>query len=65
MTTEKINENQAKTLKAIVSAGKQQVKGNYDTRTVGALENRGLVKKTETKKGIFVAATAKGRKAIN
>lgn len=61
-----INANQEKVLKSIVSAGgRQPMKGNYDVRTVGALETRGLVKRTENKQGVFVSATAKGKKLIN
>jgi len=62
---EKINDAQFDTLMKIAAGGKQLVKGNFDIRTVGALEARGLVKKTETKKGVFVSATAKGRKRVN
>ncbi len=67
MATEtiKINDNQKSTLKAIVAGGKQPMKGKYDTRTVSALENRGLVKRTDNKSGAFVAATAKGRKLVS
>lgn len=61
-----INANQERVLKAIVSAGgRQPMKGNYDVRTVGALETRGLVKRTESKKGIFVSATQKGKRLVN
>jgi len=60
-----INENQEKALKMIVKDGQSLIKGNFDRRTISAFENRGLVKTTEKKKGIFVAATAKGKKFIN
>lgn len=61
-----INANQEKVLKSIVAAGgRQPMKGKYDVRTVGALESRGLVKRTEAKGEAFVSATAKGKKLIN
>lgn len=60
-----INDKQSDALKAIVKTGKQVVKGNFDIRTVGALEARGLVKTSENSKGLFVIATAKGKKFRN
>lgn len=61
-----ISPNQEKILKSIVTAGgRQPIKGNYDVRTVGALESRGLVKRTESKQGVFVSATAKGKRLVN
>jgi len=60
----KINENQEAALSQIISEGKV-IADDFDKRTIGALETRGLVKVTENKKGVFVAPTAKGKKFIN
>lgn len=60
-----INDKQKDTLKDVVKAGRAIVEGNFDKRTINALEVRGLVKKSENKKGIFVAPTAKGKKFLN
>lgn len=50
----------------INAAGKvDYVASGLDKRSIGALERRGLVKCTETKKGSFVIATAKGKKHFN
>jgi predicted transcriptional regulator len=66
MQTIQINEKQTDTLKSIVKTGKVNViEANLDKRTVNALETRGLVKKSENKKGLFVIATAKGKKFLN
>jgi len=59
-----INEAQKAALKTIVDGGRQSA-DTFNKRTIFALENRGLVKTTENKKGIFVAPTAKGKKALN
>jgi DNA-binding MarR family transcriptional regulator len=66
MATETItlSANQAKVLKEVVAGGKIDLT-SVDKRAVKALETRGLVKTTENKKGIFVAPTAKGKKALN
>ena len=66
MQTVNINEKQTDTLKSIVKSGKMNViEAKLDKRTINALETRGLVKKSENKKGIFVIATAKGKKFLN
>lgn len=66
MATETItlSANQAKVLKEVVAAGKIDL-SSVDKRAVNALETRGLVKTSESKKGTFVAPTAKGKKALN
>jgi hypothetical protein len=66
MATETItlSANQAKVLKEVVAAGKIDL-STIDKRAVNALETRGLVKTTETRKGMIVAPTAKGKKALN
>ena len=60
----KLSKAQEDTLESIVQSGKTGIEG-YNKRTVTSLENRGLVKVTEQKKGTFVAPTAKGKKALN
>jgi hypothetical protein len=47
-----------------VRSGKTVADG-YNIRTLKALEGKGLVKLVEQKKGVFVAPTAKGKKALN
>lgn len=60
----KLSKAQEETLGAIVKVGKTSI-GDYNKRTVTALEGKGLVKVTELKKGVFVAPTAKGKKILN
>jgi predicted MarR family transcription regulator len=62
-----INERQEDTLKDIIARGGRVdvVEANFDLRTIRALENRQLVSKSENSKGIFVKATAKGKKFID
>lgn len=62
-----INPKQTTALKSIVRSGKKVniIEANLDKRSINALEARGLVKKYETKKGLFVIATAKGKKFLN
>jgi hypothetical protein len=57
----KLTENQNKNLKAVIGAGKADIK-ELDARSVNALEARGLVKVASNSKGTFVTATAKGKK---
>jgi predicted transcriptional regulator len=65
MAAEIINTKQKSTLKTIVAQGKVDLSTKIDKRTVNALEVRGLVKTSESKKGAFVAPTAKGKKYFN
>jgi len=62
-----MNDKQELALRDIVKRnGNVDVTGaNYDLRTINALVRRDFVKITENKKGTFVKATAKGKKAIN
>lgn len=60
-----INPKQVSVLKLVVSNGKLELTKKIDKRTVNALEARGLVKVTSSKKGAFVAPTAKGKKFLN
>lgn len=59
-----INDTQKKILKKI-SDGKQHEATSFDLRTIYALVRRDFAKVTSNKKGQFVKATAKGKKAIN
>lgn len=59
-----LNDNQKEVLAGIIKCGKAETKA-FHTGTLKALDNRGLVKLTENKKGRFVQATAKGKKALN
>ena len=62
----KINDNQRLALKTIIANGKMPLDpAVVDRRSTKALETRGLVKITETKKGVFVAPTAAGKKLLN
>jgi DNA-binding MarR family transcriptional regulator len=61
METITLTSSQKETLKQIISRGKT-IKSTVDSRSVNALENRGLVKVSETRKGVFVTVTAKGKK---
>lgn len=61
MDTVKLTQKQNKNLAQVVSTGKTNYK-DLDGRSVRALAIRGLVKVTENKKGVFVTATAKGKK---
>ena len=67
MSNISINPKQTKVLKGIVKNGGRVdiVVANLDLRTINALASRDLVKKIESAKGIFVTATAKGKKFIN
>lgn len=58
-----INDRQKATLKSIIKTGKANYNDpELDRRSIRALVARELVKVTEMKKGIFVQATAKGKK---
>jgi hypothetical protein len=58
-----INERQMDNLKLIVKSGKMDYdSAELDRRSIRALAARDLVKITETKKGVFVQPTAKGKK---
>ena len=59
-----ISEKSLDTLKSIVAGGKIPTDG-LDKRSLRALATRDFVKVTESKKGNFVTATAKGKKFIN
>ena len=67
MATQQINisEKSLSTLKDIVKAGGKVDASVFDKRSLRALGARELVKVTETKKGIYVAPTAKGKQFIN
>jgi hypothetical protein len=60
-----INEAQKDALKVIVKGRVNIEEAGLDKRTINALERRELVKITENSKGLFAAATAKGKKALN
>lgn len=59
-----LNDNQKEVLAGIIKCGKAETK-SFHTGTLKALDSRGFVKFTENKKGKFVQATAKGKKALN
>lgn len=60
-----INTTQKSTLKDIVKRGGRVDVTTYDLRTLNALVRRDFAKLAENKKGQFVFATSKGKKAIN
>lgn len=62
---ETISASQEKVLKTIVEAGGRIETKGFNGNTLKAFSNRGWVKLTESKKGRFVQATAKGKKALN
>lgn len=53
---------QKRTLSHVVNQGGKADITSLDARSANALERRGLVKVSETRKGIFVTVTAKGKK---
>jgi predicted MarR family transcription regulator len=59
-----LTEKQKEVLGLILKSDKADA-AEFDKRSIKALEMRELVKLTETKKGTFVKATAKGKKALN
>lgn len=59
-----ITKSQEKTLKTLIKDGKSDAKA-FNGNTIKALASRGFVKTTENKKGVFVIATAKGKKILN
>lgn len=64
MQTPVLNEKQTKALKNIIAAGTANY-GDFDGRAIRALKGRELVKVKKNSKGVFVMATAKGRKFAN